>query len=161
METRHNGTALLGAIGIGAALMYFLDPDRGSRRRKLALDQLVHTRHVAGDTLGATKRDLGNRARGVAATTRSRFADDHADGRVIEERVRAELGRIVSHPHAIEVTAEGGHVTLSGPILAHEAEELERQVRKVRGVTEVENHLDVHERAEGVPSLQGGGGPRR
>ena len=35
----NNKTAIVGAVGIGAALMYFLDPDRGKRRRALVRDK--------------------------------------------------------------------------------------------------------------------------
>jgi uncharacterized membrane protein len=144
------------AVGLGAALMYFLDPDRGAHRRKLVLDKFVHSRHVAGDALGTTARDISNRARGLAAVTRSRLTDDPADDRVIEQRVRAELGRRVSHPAAIQVSVEAGRATLAGSVLAHEADKLVARTRKVRGVTGVESQLVVHKDSEGVPELQGG-----
>jgi uncharacterized membrane protein len=74
----------------------------------------------------------------------------------LAERVRAKIGHAVSHPHAIKVTAHGGRVTLSGPILAHEKEQLLDVVRDVPGVVDVEDNLEVHERPD-IPSLQGGG----
>jgi hypothetical protein len=46
---------------------------------------------------------------------------------------------------------------LSGPVLASEANRLLRSVRKVKGVTEVDSRLEVHEHAENVPALQGNG----
>ncbi len=33
--------SLLGGIGLGAALMYMVDPDRGKRRRALVRDKLL------------------------------------------------------------------------------------------------------------------------
>src|SRR5690606_31963398 len=54
-----------------------------------------------------------------------------------------------------------GHVVLSGPILRSEVEHLLHEVRKVRGVREVENRLEVHEHGNHVPSLQGPGRPPR
>jgi uncharacterized membrane protein len=75
---------------------------------------------------------------------------------VLVGRVRAELGRFVSHSHAIEVTAEGGHVTLAGPILAEEVRPLLRCVRRVPGVRAVSDRLAVHEDASHVSALQGG-----
>ena len=166
METNHTMTpateemgnvGTLGAIGIGAALMYFLDPDSGARRRRTVRDRLDRSRHVAGDALGATARDVGNRARGLAAETRARLTADDADDRVIEQRVRAELGRAVSHPGAIEVSADAGRVTLSGAVLAYETERLLKRVRKVRGVESVENRLAMYARGDDVPGLQGEG----
>lgn len=155
-DARRDGLELLGGIGIGAALMYFLDTDRGARRRSLVADKLVRTGHLAGDALGTTARDLGNRAQGVAAIARSRVRGDEADDRVIEERVRAELGRVVSHPSAIVASAAQGLVTLSGPVLAREVDDLLARVRRVRGVRDVENRLEPHESAANVPGLQGG-----
>jgi uncharacterized membrane protein/osmotically-inducible protein OsmY len=155
-DARHDGLGVLGGIGIGAALMYFLDHDRGARRRSVVADKLVHTRHIAADAFGTTARDVANRARGAAAVVRARVRPDDADDRVVEERVRAELGRVVSHPSAIVATASQGLVTLSGPVLASEVEHLVTRVRRVRGVSDVENRLQAHESAEGVPGLQGG-----
>jgi uncharacterized membrane protein len=71
-------------------------------------------------------------------------------------RVRARIGRSVSHPHAISVTAHDGHVSLSGPVLAHEADRLLSGVSSTPGVKSVENALSVHTQADDVPSLQGG-----
>ena len=45
----NSALALLGAAGLGAALMYAFDPSRGARRRKMIADQLVHARHVAAN----------------------------------------------------------------------------------------------------------------
>src|SRR4051812_35769009 len=35
----------LALVGLGAGLMYFLDPDRGRRRRALVRDQFIHALH--------------------------------------------------------------------------------------------------------------------
>jgi hypothetical protein len=60
---------LLG-LGTGAALMYFLDPDRGRRRRALVRDQAVSLTNDARETIEGTAQDLSNRAYGVYAETR-------------------------------------------------------------------------------------------
>src|SRR5207245_1228615 len=102
-----------------------------------------------------TSRDMANRARGIVAGTKWRLRSEEADEPVLEARVRAKVGRFVSHPHAIEVHADGGHVTLGGPILADEVPGLLEAVRSVRGVEEVVDQLELHEDAD-VPALQGG-----
>ncbi len=157
METDSRGSVLplVGAVGIGAALAYLLDPDRGERRRHLLADKIIHTGRVAGEAVGVTSRDLVNRSRGIAAATRGRFAADDSDDVVITDRIRAQLGRLVSHPGAIEVQVQNGRAVLSGPVLTAEADRLVNGVRKVRGVTDVENRLEKHDTADDVPGLQG------
>jgi uncharacterized membrane protein len=75
---------------------------------------------------------------------------------VLAERVRAKLGRYLSHPGSVEVTAEGGTVTLQGPVLSHEVDRALRAVRSVPGVRHVVNRLEEHRLRENVPVLQGG-----
>jgi uncharacterized membrane protein len=72
--------------------------------------------------------------------------------------VRSKIGRIVSHPRAIEVAVHDGRVTLSRPVLAREVDHLLEQVTTVRGVTGVENRLEIHPQAGAVAGLQGGRG---
>jgi hypothetical protein len=146
--------SFLAGAAIGAGLMFLLDPDRGNRRRALARDQVLSAGRRAGDQLGARARHLGNRARGLAASARARFQADEADDEVVEERVRAELGRVVSHPGPLAVAVEHGVVTLSGPLLASEREQLIGAVRGVRGVKDVEDRLEIHESAAGAPGLK-------
>jgi hypothetical protein len=49
---------LLGGIGVGAGLMYWLDPDRGRQRRARTRSQLLSTRHFVGDLMGDASREL-------------------------------------------------------------------------------------------------------
>src|SRR5688500_2164523 len=67
MQTHAKGSGIrvMGGLGLGAALMYFLDPERGTRRRHLVRDQVVHAGRVAGDALDTTGRDLRDRAQGI------------------------------------------------------------------------------------------------
>ncbi|MBX6311440.1 MAG: CsbD family protein [Isosphaeraceae bacterium] len=146
----------LALVGLGAGLMYYLDPDRGRRRRALVRDQLIHALHELDDAVEVTMRDFTNRARGFAAKIGSQFTRDDAPDEVLVERVRAKLGRVVSHPHSIEVKAHDGRVMLSGPVLAHEVDDLLEAVASVRGVIDVEDRLEVHKQPGDVPGLQGG-----
>jgi hypothetical protein len=139
--------------------MYLLDRDLGARRRGLIRDRAVRAGLLVGGAAGSTAHDLGNRARGVAAAARARVSDEQVDDRVVAERVRAELGRVVSHPGAITVTADSGRVTLGGQVLGYEFERLMDRVRKVRGVRGVRSELEVHDSADDVPALQGGESP--
>jgi uncharacterized membrane protein len=57
------------------------------------------------------------------------------------------------------VTVSEGRVTLSGPVLSEEVDDLIRQIGRVRGVQEVRNELEIHQSSEGVPALQGEAAP--
>ncbi len=72
-ERLAKGLLLLGGIGLGAGLMYMLDPDRGRRRRALVRDQLTSASNRASKALGRASRDLSNRAQGVVAQARKRM----------------------------------------------------------------------------------------
>jgi osmotically-inducible protein OsmY len=150
-----NTGSLLTGIGLGAALAFALDPNTGTRRRALMRDQLVRASRKTRHGLDATARDLTNRSRGLVASTRARWSDESVGDERLLERVRAKLGRATSHPRAIDVEVRDGHVTLRGPILAHEVPRLLVTVSNVRGVQSVANELDARGSAEGVPSLQG------
>lgn len=140
----------------GAVLMYLLDPAQGRTRRALLRDRLTGAWHDTEDFLGKATRDLRNRAGGTVARSVSHVRPDRSDDETIVERVRAKLGRYVTHPRAIDVEAHDGVVSLSGPVLRGEAEDLIGAVSSVRGVHEVLNRLEPHDTAEGVPALQGG-----
>lgn len=60
---------LLG-VGTGAALIYFLDPDRGGRRRALVRDQAISFTNDAREAINAATQNLSNRAYGLYAETR-------------------------------------------------------------------------------------------
>jgi hypothetical protein len=149
--------SLLSGMAIGAALALALDPDQGNRRRALVRDKMVRGTRITGDALDATVRDMGNRARGMAAAARGRFWSEEVDDARLIERVRAKLGRACSHPHAIDVYVHDGEVTLTGPVLADEVRGLLTAAASVRGVHSVVNELEPYESADGVPSLQGEG----
>jgi len=106
------------------------------------------------DAIGAASRDLVHRTSGLIARAESLVTHDHAHDSVLAARVRAKLGRIVSHPHAIEVIARNGHVVLSGPVLAREVDRLLAAIETIRGVTDMENCLEIHEQPGKHPRLQ-------
>lgn len=147
---------LLG-LGIGAAVAFIADPRAGRRRRALAWDQLSRAGRKTRDALDVTARDLSNRTSGIMAATRRRLADEPVDDRRLVERVRARLGRASSHPRALEVTAADGTVTLRGPILAREVDDVLATATGVTGVTSVATELEPHESSDGIPALQGEG----
>jgi osmotically-inducible protein OsmY len=152
----HTRGAILTGLGVGAGLMYFMDPTAGARRRARLRDRLVHAGRAAGEAASATRTDVANRASGLAARMRRMREARPVDDRTLTERVRARLGRVVSHPRAIDVSAANGVITLRGTILRDEIEGLCRAVSRMDGVSEVIDALDVHDEPVHVPALQRG-----
>ncbi len=96
----------------------------------------------AGSAFAATgMRDLANRGRGVVAGLGQigHAGAPHDD--VLAERIRARLGRWVSHPETIEVAVADGAVMLTGEVLERERERLVRELHWMRGVRRVQDRL--------------------
>ena len=147
--------AVLKATVVGAVAMYIYDPVLGRRRRALARDKVVRLRKAIREAARTTIRDLKNRIWGTLAEGRAAFLGQTVDDAVLKERVRSKLGFLVRHPSSVEVQANEGKVTLTGPVLSDEVQQLIDGVRSVRGVRDVENLLEVHSTDDGIPGLQG------
>jgi uncharacterized membrane protein len=153
------GAALAGlAAGVAVAL---LGGGRASRRRGRLSQQAIHSGKALEDFGGKASRDLAHRARGLFASTAARLRRDEPSAEVLAERVRARLGRLTSHPGAVEVLARDGVVELRGPILEAEVKQVLSGVARVRGVHEVVDRLERHGEAGSTPGLQGGAGVSR
>ena len=57
----------LAAFGLGAAIMYILDPDSGRRRRAYAKDRALDAADDAMDAITSTARGVRNRAQDTVA----------------------------------------------------------------------------------------------
>jgi hypothetical protein len=149
----------LAAFATGAAAMYYLDPDLGRRRRALARDKAVKVSHQTRDYAQIKGKQAVGHLKGLALGSRTRidgWVSPPSDDR-LGERVRAHLGRAVTHPGAIDVGVQGGRAQLTGHVLAHEVNRLIGAVKSTPGVHGVDNMLSVHADAVGVPELQGEG----
>lgn len=120
---------LLLGLAIGAAVTYFAEPRRGAW--------------------------IGARAKGTGLITaaRRRWRNDNADRHVVE-RVRAKLDQTSSRAQAIHVTSTDGIVTLRGPILSTEVDDVMAAVWSVRGVLAVNNAMEAHQSPWEMPGLQ-------
>jgi uncharacterized membrane protein len=118
---------LIGGTGIGAALMYLMDPDKGARRRT----QLGDTMSTAAEALQATSRDVAERGLSLADTLRE--ADVVGRARTLAETLRetdvrgrartlgnlapvrrlgTELSEVVRDPRSFSPRLQGGRLTL-------------------------------------------------
>ena len=68
--------ALLAAgVGVGALIMYLLDPEQGRRRRAAARDQVTSFVSEAEKRVEAKARHYANRARGVVAEAKNAVSE--------------------------------------------------------------------------------------
>jgi uncharacterized membrane protein len=153
-------TSFPGAVLLGAGLMYFLDPVRGRKRRARINEAVIHAERHERELLAKAQRDARHRVHGLVERAKHRPAPDAPD-QVIENRVRACLGRAVSHPHALDVVVHDGRVILRGPLFTHEGDFVVRAVRRVPGVRSVLDRMERHDTAAAIPALQGKGRPAR
>lgn len=136
---------LIGGAGLGATVMYLLDPDRGRRRRAMLRDKAIHGIRSTGDALGVFSRNVAHRSHGLFARSRSVFARERAPDPILAERVRSRIGHVLPHAGSIDVAVREGRVILSGPIPGRDVRKLLACVSRVPGVTGIENELEAYE----------------
>lgn len=151
-----NGSLLIAGLGIGALIMYLADPNSGRRRRARLADQYQRTARVVQQGADVVLRDASHRAAGTVAAVRGWMDERNqaVDDAILEERVRAALGRATRHSHAVHVQVAGDTVTLHGDALADEADRIVACAKKVRGVKSIDNRLELREAAEDFPTLR-------
>ena len=147
------------AFAAGLLAMYLFDETSGRRRRALWRDRAWSGARSAIHRGERQARHLGNPARRLAVTG---HLDRHShrppeNDHQLHERIRAQLGRVVSHPHAIHLRVMDGAVTLTGHVLRHEVVPLLNCVRAIAGVKRMDNRLEEHPEPGNIPSLQGTG----
>jgi osmotically-inducible protein OsmY len=139
MRTRNQVPFFVSAAMGGAAMAYFLDPQNGRRRRHQSRDQLVSlVRHATSDAAGQARR---------AAHAIRPSAEVELDDATLVDKVESIVFRNHDLPKGqININAENGVVFLRGQVERSElVEALEKRVRKVNGVKDVENLLHTPE----------------
>lgn len=131
----------------GAALAFFLDPQNGKRRRKLAVDRAAGFFRRTGRRTARVGRTVGAEAYGLkqkAAHLREE-KKPQPDDATLARKVETEILRGEDVPKGqINVNAEGGVVYLRGEVERPELiDDLEQAARKVQGVRDVANFLHV------------------
>lgn len=141
----------LGAMGLGAGLAFLLEPQRGLARRVWVRDKMGRGLRLSGRFFDKRIRDLRNRVQGQVAELQASRTEPQVDNDLLIERVRAQLGHVLSHPASVDIIAHAGVVTVRGPVLEGEAEKIRERLSETRGVRE----FRIEVATEGVPGLQG------
>jgi uncharacterized membrane protein len=148
--------SILSATAAGALAVYFLDARQGRTRRARLREQVSGKLSHVDEASAAVFTDMRNRLQGLFAGMRTRMHAEDVPDEILAERVRAKVGRFLSHPGAVDVSASGGTTTLRGPVLKYEADRVVKAVRKVPGVRNVVDSLERYAQRGHVSSLQGG-----
>jgi osmotically-inducible protein OsmY len=143
-DTMNRPFATLGAAAAGALTMYYLDPELGAQRRKL-LAELVRS------GLPGERRIQGRARFARRAYLQVPTSDPQSDAE-LRDRIQTRLGRMVSHPGAIEVSVDNGVVRLSGRVLAKEREGVLAQVQQMPGVQKLVNAMSAHDFPQEIAS---------
>jgi len=144
-------------LAAGALIMYYLDTRAGGRRRALVRDKIVAASHDAADLAKKKGKRAADRLGGIVATghlDRVTSAEPESEQQ-LHDRIRARLGRVVSHPKSVDVAVDGACVRLSGHILTKELDGVLDEVKGMAGVEALHNQLMCHDSAQGIPELQG------
>ena len=112
---------------IGAALVYFFDPQQGARRRAMARDKILSLVRKAS----SGKSELGQ--------------PQDFDDQTLKAKIESEVFRPAGAPKGdVDVNVENGVVYLRGQLEEPELiGDLEQRVRAVQGVRGVENLLQL------------------
>lgn len=146
---------LLAGAGFGAGTMFLLDPQGGGRRRAFVRDKSLHHARAGYCATEKLARDVRNRLMGLIAEVEALGAAEWVDDDTLVARVRAALGHVTTHTHAIEVVAKGsGLIELKGPIPPSEKARALAAVRAVRGVTEIDDDLRAEFLTDEEPALE-------
>jgi len=138
--------AMLASMGIGAALMYFLDPVSGKRRRWQVVDQVADAGRSVGDATGSAMTTAVSRTRGYLKRARQLvMREQPVDDASLAERVRVALAQVIPDSHALDVRVRDGSVMLKGPVRGDQIEDLISCVERVDGVCEVDNRLSPND----------------
>ena len=131
----------------GAALAYFFDPDNGKRRRHVAVDRAAALLRRFGQRAERAGRQAASEVYGAGmkvAHPKEEWKPQPNDAALVQ-KVESEVFRDPSIPKGqININAENGVVYLRGRVDSPDlVEQLERAVRDVQGVRDVENLVQV------------------
>lgn len=149
MRFRDKGLAFLAGLGTGALVMYFMDPGMGARRRAVARDRIQRYGRRTGEFVEERAKDFAQGAKHAASRARRKVDEAVTGDDVLVRRVRTALGRVISRPGDVTVSAEHGEVTLTGNILEEDAGALGPVVSGVRGVRNVIDRTEVQKETIG------------
>ena len=131
---------------VGAALMYFFDPKSGALRRNMARDRVVALFRRGRRRAERAGRGVAAEAYGVKEKAKHlREESKTFDDQTLKAKIESEVFRSAEAPKGdVDVNVDHGVVYLRGQLARPETiKDLERRVRSIQGVHQVENLLHL------------------
>jgi BON domain-containing protein len=133
------------AVAGGAAIAYFLDPERGRARRAQTVDRLAGTVRRTADSAARAGRKLSSDAEGwtnMVVSLPARRNREPLDDATLAHKVETELFRDPDFDKGkVNINAENGIIVVRGEVPMDVARQIEIRVRRIDGVKEVQNLL--------------------
>lgn len=134
-------------VGLGTAAAYFLDPDRGRRRRAELSQRATAQVNDLSDTVQNKADYAAGVAKGTAVEGAKRTFGDTPPGdpETLRQKIRSEIvGHVDGAESVVIAVHDQGRVTLKGTVASSETERaLLERTRRVPGVATVESNLAV------------------
>ncbi len=135
--------SLLTGMGVGAALMYFLDPRLGPYRRGIARDRATSVANRSMALAEKQARNARNHLQGLVAETRKALrGEEPVSDRKLADRIRSKMGRVLLHPSSVEIEVSDGRVIAKGRLQQDLAQRVLSTIRRVRGVHAVDDRVE-------------------
>lgn len=126
---------------LGAAAMYYLDPQLGRRRRAMLFDKGIKLKRRTSKAMLSAMHGVANRAGGALCELGRRLVQVEPDDAKLVARIHSGLGRITPNSRAIGVVVDHGAATLAGEILANERHSIVDFAETVPGISRVIDRL--------------------
>jgi osmotically-inducible protein OsmY len=137
--------ALLLGVILGAAVMYFLDPNGGARRRNLTRDRAISYGRTGVKNVGTAVEMAAGQAQGVVSETiPTRRDNPNPDDPTLKDRIESELFRdpTLGRDKMNITVIEDGIVQLRGELPTEaDIQSVVSRVKSIRDVTGVESYL--------------------
>jgi len=142
---------VIGALALGAGLMFLMDPSQGRRRRALIRDKAGRYTRETAQYAQSTGRYIAGKARGMAhevsdaaKNVASKVTGGPAKtGEALAEMVRTEIGSLGADFKGVGFAADGNRIIVTGNLPGSRVDQLLAKIRGVAGVEGIDNQLNV------------------
>jgi len=147
-STTTTAIGAFGALALGCAAMYFLDPRQGRARRAYIAQKASRLVNDSAGLARATGRHLANRSKGLYYESRRAVTApfQSVDDNTLLDQIRTTLGRLTGASN-VEASGTSGVIILRGQCDPNQIYNIVSTVEGLTGVRHVENELRAYDSA--------------